>query len=84
MRVITSGVQNFEPVVWYSIQVNHLSTALLALLLLPSQITTTASGPTPRLVILSSDAHYLVGPVEDSSDPKILEKLSDESYATPA
>ncbi|KAF8903482.1 short-chain dehydrogenase [Gymnopilus junonius] len=42
-----------------SFQVNHLSTSLLALLLLPRMIQTAVEHHTrPRLVIVSSDVHY--------------------------
>ncbi|KAF8500565.1 short-chain dehydrogenase [Hysterangium stoloniferum] len=66
------------------IHVNNLSTSLLALLLLPTQIKTASSGPTPRLVILSSHAHHLAVPFKDGLDPKIIQRLSDETYCTPS
>jgi len=66
------------------IHVNHLSTSLLALLLLPTQVKTPSSGPTPRLVVLSSDAHHLAVPFEDGLDPKFTQRLSDETYCTPS
>ncbi|KAJ7663864.1 hypothetical protein DFH06DRAFT_1393669 [Mycena polygramma] len=44
-----------------SLQVNHLSTSLLALLLLPVMIKTAQqNSTTPRIVLVSSGMHYLV------------------------
>ena len=74
----------FEPC--HSIQVNHLSTALLSLLMLPHLLKTTKSSSiTPRLVIVSSEVHYLtnISKIERDS-PDILEKLSDKEYCTPS
>jgi hypothetical protein len=69
-----------------SIQVNHLSTALVSFLLLPHLLRTAkASSTTPRLVIVSSDVHYLTQiPKREQDSPKILEKLNDREYCTPS
>ncbi|KAF8526875.1 hypothetical protein BU17DRAFT_39929 [Hysterangium stoloniferum] len=68
----------------YSLQVNHLSTALLCLLLLPAMLKTKASGPTPRVVILSSDMHHAAVPFEEGLNPHVLKRLSDSEYSTPS
>jgi len=69
-----------------SIQVNHLSTALVSFLLLPHLLRTAkAASTTPRLVIVSSDAHYLAQISKREQDsPKILEKLNGREYCTPS
>ena len=68
--------------VLYSLQVNHLATALLSLLLLPNLIRTgQANGTTSRLTIVSSDMHYWVNFGEDLLDaPSILQKMSAAEY----
>ena len=65
-----------------SLQVNHLATALLSLLLLPNLIHTgQATGTTSRLTIVSSDMHYFVNFGEDLLDaPSILRKMSAAEY----
>ncbi|KIJ13031.1 hypothetical protein PAXINDRAFT_170916 [Paxillus involutus ATCC 200175] len=68
-----------------SIQVNHLSTALLSLLLLPHMISTGKKfGTTSRLVVVSSDVHYwavIKDEVKESSN--LLAKLGSKEYSTP-
>ncbi|KZS97483.1 NAD(P)-binding protein [Sistotremastrum niveocremeum HHB9708] len=61
-----------------SIQTNHLSTALLALLLFPILSKT----PDSRLTFVGSGAHFVVQRLEEADSPKILEKLNDEEYCT--
>jgi hypothetical protein len=69
--------------------VNHLSAVLLTTLLLPCLLKAASSGssPNPRLVVVSSDAHYRPGArlskeMTEGTD-KILRKLSDKDYCTP-
>ncbi|KAJ7780255.1 hypothetical protein DFH07DRAFT_1026479 [Mycena maculata] len=66
-----------------SIQVNHLSTSLLALLLLPSMIKTAQEHSTlPRLVVVSSGAHYwfdIEKPVVES--PEIIPRHEKYCYS---
>jgi retinol dehydrogenase-12 len=67
-------------------QVNHLSTALLALRLLPlMQRTAERFGSHPRLVVVSSDMHFFVN-IDDEvmGSPRILETLSQREFCTPA
>ncbi|KAK2467571.1 hypothetical protein APHAL10511_000426 [Amanita phalloides] len=68
-----------------SLQVNHLSTALLALLLLPRMIETARRhSVTPRLAIISSDMHYWTTfdqQVRDNEEP--LKLLGSKEYCTP-
>ena len=68
-----------------SLQVNHLATALLSLLLMPNLIRTAqAHGTISRMVIVSSDMHYSVKLEEELLDaPSLLQKLSDKTYCTP-
>ncbi|KAH9969289.1 hypothetical protein BGW80DRAFT_1177028 [Lactifluus volemus] len=67
------------------IQVNHLSSVLLTVLLLPCLLKAASSGlsPNPRVVVLSSDVHYAAKLSEEEVESaKILEKLSDKDYCT--
>ncbi|KAF7796917.1 hypothetical protein EIP86_008102 [Pleurotus ostreatoroseus] len=71
---------------WEStLQVNHLSTALLSLLLMPNLIhTAQANGTISRMVIVSSDMHYWIKLEEELLDsPSLLQKLSEKAYCTP-
>ena len=63
---------------------NHLSTSLLALLLLPRlEKTAKQFGTHPRLVIVSSDVHFLTSIGRDViACPNILGRLSDPDYCT--
>jgi hypothetical protein len=77
-----------EVAVWNAfvrIQVNHLSVMLLIILLFPCLLKAVSSGtpPNPRVVIVSSVAHYWTKftKAEVESD-KILQKLSDKNYCT--
>ncbi|KAJ7450968.1 hypothetical protein B0H11DRAFT_2161807 [Mycena galericulata] len=67
-----------------SLQVNHLSTSLLALLLLPSMVNTAVRyGTLPRLVVVSSGAHYwhaVDKPLRD--DPEIVKTMGGAEYCT--
>ncbi|KAJ3525458.1 hypothetical protein NM688_g8400 [Phlebia brevispora] len=70
---------------WESgLQVNHLSTALLAVLLLPNLVRTAQKhGTHSRLVIVSSDTHYWTKFDEEMLDaPSILRKLNDREFCT--
>jgi retinol dehydrogenase-12 len=73
-----------EPI--HSIQVNHLSTALLSLRLLPlMQRTAERFDCHPRLVVVSSDMHFLVNiGAEVMGSPRILEKLSRREFCKPS
>ncbi|KIY65747.1 short-chain dehydrogenase [Cylindrobasidium torrendii FP15055 ss-10] len=66
-----------------SLQVNNLSTPLLALRLLPLMKRTSKDyATTPRLVVVSSGVHYnaqVPALMEVLSAPRLLEKLSEES-----
>ncbi|EGO00484.1 hypothetical protein SERLA73DRAFT_181097 [Serpula lacrymans var. lacrymans S7.3] len=70
-----------------TLQVNHLSTALLSILMLPHLIRSSTETSQSRLVIVSSEAHYFtkISKLEGPRDcPNILKMLSSESYCTPA
>ncbi|KAF8517743.1 hypothetical protein BU17DRAFT_49532 [Hysterangium stoloniferum] len=63
-----------------SLQVNHLGPSLLIFLLLPYLMKAPASPPTPRIVILSSETHFVLLSLPEAKYPNILEKLNDEQY----
>ena len=62
------------------VQVNHLATAQLSILLLPLLLRTASKDTTPRLVFVSSAAHYWSPPLKPpTSDQGILDWLNDRS-----
>lgn len=67
-----------------SLQVNHLGTSLLSLLLLPTMVNTANKESTvSRLVIVSSDMHYHADISKDAqAAPSILAKLNSKEYST--
>jgi retinol dehydrogenase-12 len=67
----------------YRIQVNHLSTSLLTLLLLPTIARTAEKYNTnPHVTVVSSDMHLMIKkfPSTITEKPSILEALSDPAY----
>ncbi|CZR56755.1 related to enoyl-CoA hydratase/isomerase [Phialocephala subalpina] len=69
----TSGIES-------SLQVNHLSTALLSLLLLPVlRKTATDTGHPTRLTITSSEVHMWT-PFKEQKAEKILDRLNDKEF----
>ncbi|KAJ3556542.1 hypothetical protein NM688_g1967 [Phlebia brevispora] len=68
-----------------SLQVNHLSTALLSILLLPNIARTArANGTLSRLVIVASETHFWSKFDDELLDaPSLLRTLSDKEYCTP-
>jgi hypothetical protein len=66
----------------YRLQVNHLGTALLGLLLLP-KLASTPHTPdfSPRLTIVSSEVHYWVKRLEEAGQKHILNALNDPKKA---
>ncbi|KAF5372619.1 hypothetical protein D9758_005246 [Tetrapyrgos nigripes] len=67
------------------VQVNHLAPTLLALLLLPKMFDTAKRyGTSPRLVSVSTNAHYTVTIDKEVLDaPSSLKMYSSEQYSTP-
>ncbi|KAJ7770638.1 hypothetical protein B0H16DRAFT_1410926 [Mycena metata] len=67
-----------------SVQVNDLSTSLLALRLLPTMIKTAHKHSTvPRLVVVSSDNHHWIEKEKSvSENPQILKTLGSSGYCT--
>ena len=67
------------------LQVNCLASSLLALLLLPRMVQTAHDhSTTPRLVVVSSDLHYMTSIEKSVTDnPNILQTLSNKEYCTP-
>ncbi|KAG1751378.1 short-chain dehydrogenase [Suillus paluster] len=66
-----------------TLQVNHLSTALLSILMLPHLVKTGTLENPSRLVIVSSEAHFLANKLEGADKwPGIIETLNDEAYCT--
>jgi retinol dehydrogenase-12 len=68
----------------HSLQVNHLGTSLISLLLLPIMIKTGETfGTHPRLTIVTSVAHYdAVFPPELLASPNVLQTMSSKEYCT--
>lgn len=64
----------------HQVQVNHLATAQVAILLLPLLLRTASMGTTPRLVFVSTAAHHTSPPLRPpTSDQGILDWLNDKS-----
>ncbi|KAG0707119.1 short-chain dehydrogenase [Suillus ampliporus] len=64
-------------------QINYLSTALLSILMLPHLIKTGTPENTSRLVIVSSEVHFLANKLEGADEwPSIIENIDDETYCT--
>ena len=62
------------------LQVNHLATAQVAILLLPLLLRSASKGATPRLVFVSTAAHHSSPPLKpQTGDQGILEWLNDQS-----
>ncbi|OAX35509.1 short-chain dehydrogenase [Rhizopogon vinicolor AM-OR11-026] len=69
---------------WESmLQVNYLATSLLSLLLIPQLVAAGRKSSRPsRMVIVSSDVHYLVNPTEEvKASAKPLETLSSKEWS---
>jgi NAD(P)-dependent dehydrogenase (short-subunit alcohol dehydrogenase family) len=65
------------------LQVNYLSTALLSMLMLPHLLKTGTPESASRLVIVSSEAHYLADTLKGADKwDGIIEKLNDQAYCT--
>ncbi|EIN05358.1 NAD(P)-binding protein [Punctularia strigosozonata HHB-11173 SS5] len=73
---------------WEStLQVNHLSPALLAVLALPKLARSATPDSPARIFVVSSDAHFQVPPgslADLLRAPNMLARASDESYCTPS
>ncbi|KAG1890117.1 hypothetical protein F4604DRAFT_1708733, partial [Suillus subluteus] len=64
-------------------QVNYLSTALLSILMLPHLIKTGTPERASRLVIVSSEVHYMANRLKGADKwPSIIETINDEAYCT--
>ncbi|KAJ7286170.1 hypothetical protein C8J57DRAFT_1461364 [Mycena rebaudengoi] len=88
--VLNAGVANFkyEPTEdgWEtSLQVNSLSTSLVALLLLPVMIETARKHSTiPRVVVVSSETHYWASIAKSvRENPDMFKTLGSQTYCTP-
>lgn len=64
--------------IYCRLQVNHLGTALLALLLLPVLAATPSH---PRITIVSSEVHYWLKRLNEADSDHILNKLNDPKTA---
>ncbi|KZO98825.1 NAD(P)-binding protein [Calocera viscosa TUFC12733] len=85
LLVLNAGVVNLEwketPDRWEeTLQVNHLSTALLAIRMLPFLLAADAQPPTPRVVIVNSGLHHRVEDVPEADEASMLQKLNDKEY----
>ncbi|OAX31784.1 short-chain dehydrogenase [Rhizopogon vinicolor AM-OR11-026] len=66
-----------------TLQVNYLSTALLSILMLPHLIKTGTHESASRLVIVSSNVHYIAHTLNGADKwDNIIEKLNDQAYCT--
>jgi len=66
-----------------TLQVNYLSTALLSILMLPHLIKTGTPESASRLIIVSSEVHYLAHTLKGADKwDGIIEKLNDQAYCT--
>jgi len=67
-----------------SVQVNNISLSLLALLLLPRMIQTSKEySTTPRLVVVSSEVHFMASLDQHVLEsPKILETIGSKEYCS--
>jgi len=66
-----------------TLQVNYLSTALLSILMLPHLIKTGTPESASRLLIVSSEAHYLADTLKGADKWNgIIEKLNDQAFCT--
>jgi hypothetical protein len=73
----------FLPREFYRLQVNYLSTALLSILMLPHLIKTGTPESASRLLIVSSEAHYLADTLKGADKWNgIIEKLNDQAFCT--
>jgi len=63
-----------------SLQVNYLGPILLALLLLPSLMKAPKDFPSPRLVIVGSEAQFFVPSFPEGKSEHILYLLSDKEH----
>ncbi|KAJ6555088.1 hypothetical protein DFH09DRAFT_924004 [Mycena vulgaris] len=63
------------------LQVNYLSNVLLTMLLLPHMSRPTKDF-TPRVILLSSEAHYFIPRLQEADGPEIMSKLNDQKYCS--
>ncbi|OJA17080.1 hypothetical protein AZE42_09121 [Rhizopogon vesiculosus] len=65
------------------LQVNYLSTALLSILMLPHLVKSGTPESASRLVIVSSNVHYIAHTLNGADKwDNIIEKLNDQAYCT--
>jgi retinol dehydrogenase-12 len=69
----------------FRLQVNHLATSLLSLLLIPQLVAAGRKSSTPsRMVIVSSGVHHWINLAEEvKASVKPLETLSSKEWCTP-
>jgi len=89
LLVVNSAISTFDYVRtedgWEStLQVNHLATALLSLLLLPYLFKAGDYGPCPRLVVVASDAHYLAKLTKPEDGSDLLNRMGSEDHCSPS
>lgn len=77
---VNTGTHSKDESGWEkSLKINHLGTSLLTLLLLPYIKKAPFSPPTPRIVIVGSEVHYLTTFETQAKKPNILEALNEET-----
>ncbi|KZT62034.1 NAD(P)-binding protein [Calocera cornea HHB12733] len=78
---VIQGVWKETPDGWEeTLQVNHLSGALLALRLLPFLLAADANPPTPRVVLVNSGLHHRIPDVPEVDEENMLRKLNDKAH----
>ncbi|KAJ7203656.1 short-chain dehydrogenase [Mycena pura] len=66
------------------LQIDYLSHVLLTVLLLPNMNTPASADEVskPRIVLLSSEAHYFIPRLQEADSPNILSQLNDSEYCS--
>jgi len=75
---------NFSPTVdkyERTLQVNHLSTTLLAILMLPFLSKSNVTNPGPRIVIVASSTHFQIPSLVEAQKEHVIGALNDPSLA---
>jgi len=89
LLIMNSGISTFDYAPtedgWEStLQVNHLGTALLSLLLLPYIFKADTDGPCPRLVVVASEGHFLAKLKKPEDGSGLLSRIGSKEYCSPS
>ncbi|KAJ7143694.1 short-chain dehydrogenase [Mycena epipterygia] len=64
------------------LQVNYMSNVLLTILLLPHMSCSEETTLIPRVILLSSEAHYFIPKLQEADSPEILSKLNERQHCS--